>query len=122
MFMRVSSIRGSVQEVGFITITLMGGMKGIGLMRNMMGMELRHGRKGAGIAGSIGWDWGMGLGCIGSTPAMCMLESGLMGSVMGVEFILVRMGASMLGNSSGVLNMGLVVTISGEWLWFSVIG
>jgi hypothetical protein len=32
------------------------------------------------------------------------------------------MGASMLGNSSGVLNMGLVVTISGEWLWFSVIG
>lgn len=58
----------------------------------------------------------MGLGCIGSTLVMCMLESGLMGSVMGVEFILVRTGASMLGNSSGVLNMGLAVTISGKCL------
>lgn len=52
--MRVNSIRGSVQEVGFITITLMGGMRGIGLMRSMMGMGLRRGQKGAGIAGSIG--------------------------------------------------------------------
>lgn len=52
--MRVNSIRGSVQEVEFITITLMGGMRGIGLMRNMMVMGSRRGRKGAGIAGSIG--------------------------------------------------------------------
>jgi hypothetical protein len=58
----------------------------------------------------------MGLGCIGSTPVMCMPESGPMDSVMGVEFILVRMGASMLGNSSGVLNMGSVATISGKCL------
>ncbi len=29
-------------------------MRVIGLMRSMMGMELRHGRKEAGTAGSIG--------------------------------------------------------------------
>ncbi len=60
----------------------------------------------------------MGLGCIGSTLVMSMLENGLMGSVMGVESILVRMGAIMLGNSSGVLNMGLVDTISGNFFVF----
>lgn len=78
----------------------------------MMGMALRHGRRGAAIAGSIGTASGTGLGCIGFTLVMSMLGSGLMGKVMGVEFTLARMGAAMLGNSSGVSNMALVITIS----------
>lgn len=64
----------------------------------------------------------MGLGCIGSTLVMCMLENGLMGSVMGQESILVRMGATMLGNSSGVLNTGLVIIISGKFFVVSING
>lgn len=56
----------------------------------------------------------MELGCTGFTLEMFMLESGLMGSVMVVEFILVRMVAAMLGNSSGVSNMDSVNIISGN--------
>ena len=56
----------------------------------------------------------MELGCIDSSRVMFMPESGLMGSVMGVEYILVRMGAAMLGSSSGVLNMDLVIITSGK--------
>ena len=62
----------------------------------------------------------MELGCIGSSLVMFMLESGLMGSVMGVEYILVRMGAGMLGSSSGVSNMDLVIIISGKFTIFSL--
>ncbi|KAA8525957.1 hypothetical protein F0562_007943 [Nyssa sinensis] len=54
----------------------------------------------------------MGLGFIGFTLVMSMLVSGLMGSVMGVECTLVRMGAAMLESLSGASNTGLVVTIS----------
>lgn len=55
----------------------------------------------------------MGLGYIGVTLATFMLGSGLMGSVMGVECKLVRMGVDMLGSSRGVSSMALVITITG---------
>ena len=60
----------------------------------------------------------MELGCIGFIQVMFMLGSGLTGSVMDVECILVRMAAIMWGSSSGVSSMGLVITISGELLIF----
>lgn len=44
-----------------------------------------------------------------------MQGNGLMGRVMGVEFIPVRMGVDMLGNSSGVSSTALVTTISGNF-------
>lgn len=56
----------------------------------------------------------MDLGSIGFILVMFMLGNGLMGRVMGVEFIHVRMGAVMLGNSSGASSMGLATTISGN--------
>lgn len=43
-----------------------------------------------------------------------MLGNGLMDKVMGVEFILVRMGAGMLVNLSGELSMALDITTSGN--------
>ena len=58
----------------------------------------------------------MDLECTGSILVMFMPENGLMGSVMGVEFILVMMEVNMLGSSSGALSMALVITISGESL------
>lgn len=58
----------------------------------------------------------MGLGCTGFTLVMYLLGSGVMGSVMGVGFTLVRMGAGMLESSSGASNTVLVTTISGEFL------
>ena len=54
--MKVNFIRGSVQGVGSITITLVGDMRVIGLMRSMMGMVWKLGREGADIAGNIGKD------------------------------------------------------------------
>lgn len=57
----------------------------------------------------------MGWGCIDFTLVMCMLGSGVRGSVMGVEFILVRMGAGMLGSLGGASNTGSVTTISGTF-------
>jgi hypothetical protein len=65
----------------------------------------------------------MELGFIGFIQVMFMLVSGVMGNATGVVFILVRMGVSMSGSSSGVLSMGLVITISGKFgslnLWIS---
>lgn len=84
-------------------------------MENMMGMEWRRGLEGAGIEGSTGRDLGTDLGCIGFIREMFMLGSGLVDRVMGVEFIPVRMGAGMLGNSSGVSSMALATTISGNF-------
>lgn len=63
----------------------------------------------------------MGLGFIGTIQGMFMLVSGLMGSAMAVEFILARMVVSTLENSSGVLNMDLVITISGKVFFFCYI-
>ena len=58
----------------------------------------------------------MGWGCIDFTLVMCMLGSGVRGSVMGVEVILVRMGAGTLESSGGASNTGSVTTISGRFL------
>lgn len=57
----------------------------------------------------------MGLGFTDSTQGMSMQGSGLMGSAMAVEFILAKMGAAMLGSSSGVSNMDWVTTILGKF-------
>lgn len=54
------------------------------------------------------------MGFIGFTPGICMVVSGLRGSVMGVEFIVVKMGASIVGILKAELNMELVTTISGK--------
>lgn len=70
----------------------------------------------------------MALGCIGFLRVMFMPVSGLMGNVMGVEYILARTGAGMSGSSSGVLNMVLVIIISGKgaifvldiWFWICI--
>ena len=56
----------------------------------------------------------MGLVCIDSILEMFMLVNGQMGRAMDVESILVRMVVGMLENSSGVLNMVLATTISGN--------
>lgn len=77
-----------------------------------MAMGSKLGREEAGIEASIDRDFGTDSGCTGFTLAMFMLGSGLMGRVMAVEFIHAKMGAVMLGSSSGVLNTGLVTTIS----------
>lgn len=61
--------------------------------------------------GSIDKALGMGLECIDFTLGMYMLVSGLMVKAMVVGFILVRMAADMLANSSGVSSMGLATTI-----------
>ncbi|QHN81893.1 uncharacterized protein DS421_20g690910 [Arachis hypogaea] len=47
---------------------------------------------------------------------MFMLGSSRVGRAMAVEFILVMIGASMLGSSSGGLSMVLDTTISGNFL------
>lgn len=73
----------------------MGGLKGIGLMGNMMGMGWKHGQGGADIGANTGKVLGMDLGSIGSLRVMYMLGNGLMDKVTGVEFILVRMEAGM---------------------------
>lgn len=83
-------------------------------MGNMMVMELRLGQEVADIEDNIDRDLGMVLGCIDFILAMYMLGSGLVGKVMGAEYIHVRMEAAMLENSSGVLSMGSVTTISGN--------
>lgn len=87
-------------------------MRGIGSMGNMMVMESRLGQEVADIEDNTDRDLGMVLGCIDFILAMYMLGSGLVGKVMGVEYIHVRMEAAMLENSSGVLSMGSVTTIS----------
>lgn len=74
--MRVNSTRESVLGVGFITILLMEGMKGIGLMGDMMGMELRAGPGEVGIVGSIKKGCGMDSGYIVFIQGIAMLESG----------------------------------------------
>lgn len=81
-------------------------------MRSMTAMASRRGRGEAGIAGSIAGDCGTESGSTGSTLAMFMLGSGPVGSAMGVEFTLVRMGVSMLESSILVLNMDLGIIIS----------
>lgn len=83
-------------------------------MGNMMDMELRHGLEEAGTVGSTGRGYGTVLGCIGFTLEMFTPENGPMVRAMGVEFIPATMEADSLGNSSGVSNMGLVITISGS--------
>jgi len=55
----------------------------------------------------------MGLVFIGFIRVMFILENGLMDRVMGVVFILVKMGVDMLESLNGVLNMVLVIIISG---------
>lgn len=57
-------------------------------------------------------------GSIGSTVVMCMVVSGIMDSVMGLESTLAMMGAAMLGSSNGVSNMDTDSTISGLFLFF----
>ena len=89
-------------------------MKEIGLMGNTMDMVLKHGLEEAGIVGSTCWGYAMVLGCIGFTLEMFMPENGPMGRAMDVEFILATMEADSSGNSNGVSNMGLVITISGS--------
>lgn len=117
-FMKANFIEEGVRVAGFITITWMGDMRVIGLMGSMMAMELRHGLKGADIGANTGRVYGMGLGFIGFIQVTFILVSGQMGTVTVVVFILVRMVVSTLGSSSGVLSMGLVITISGEVLIF----
>lgn len=56
----------------------------------------------------------MDLGCIGFTLEMCILESGVMGRVMGVEHILVMMGVYMLANLNGGSNMVLATITLGK--------
>lgn len=114
-FTRGNFTRGGARGVGFITTIWVEGMKAIGLMRSMMDMGLRHGRKGVGTVASTGKGWEMGLGFTDSTQGMSMQGSGLMGSAMAVEFILAKMGAAMLGSSSGVSNMDWVTTILGKF-------
>lgn len=54
----------------------------------------------------------MGSVFIGFIRAMFILENGPMVRVMGVVFILVKMGVDMLESLNGVLNMVLVIIIS----------
>lgn len=82
-------------------------------MGSMMDMELRHGPKEADTVDSTGRASGMDSECIGFTPEMFTPENGPTGRAMGVEFIPAMMGADSSGNSSGVSNMGLAITISG---------
>lgn len=58
----------------------------------------------------------MGSGCIDFIPVMCMLGNGVTGRAMGVECILVRTGAGMLGSSSGESSTGLGITILGKMI------
>lgn len=92
----------------------------IGSMANTTDMEWRLGQEGADIEGNTGKGSGMDLEFIGSILVMFMQESGPMGRVMDVEFILVRMGADMLVNLSGESNMALAITILGNYnlIWF----
>lgn len=60
----------------------------------------------------------MGLVFIGFIPVMFMPENGRMVRVMDVVFILVKMGVDMLESLNGVLNMALVITISGLFFHF----
>lgn len=83
-------------------------------MGNMMATELRLGQEVADIEDSIDRGLGMVLGFIDFILVMYMLGSGLVGKAMGAEYIHVRMEAAMLENSSGVLSMGSVTTISGN--------
>lgn len=59
----------------------------------------------------------MGLGFIGSIQVILMLENGVMGRVMGLEFKLALMLAAMLVSSSVGSSMALVATTSGEFLF-----
>lgn len=54
----------------------------------------------------------MDLVFIGFIQVMFILVNGLMDRVMGVVFILVKMGVDMLESLNGVLNMDLVIIIS----------
>lgn len=56
----------------------------------------------------------MAMECTDSTQGTFMQENGQTGRAMGVEFTPVKMGVDMSGNSSGVLNMDWVITISGN--------
>lgn len=56
-------------------------------------------------------------GYISFTVGMCMVVSGLMDSVMGLESTLALMAAAMLGSSNGESNMDLDSTISGFFLF-----
>lgn len=84
-------------------------------MGNMTAMELRRGLEGVDIGASTDRVLGMAMAFTGFTLGMFMLGSGQMGRAMDVEFTPVKMGADMLGNSSGVSNMGLAITISGNF-------
>lgn len=59
----------------------------------------------------------MGLGFIGSIQVILMLENGVMGRVMGLEFKLALMLAAMLVCSSVGSSMALVATTSGDFLF-----
>lgn len=59
-------------------------------------------------------------GYISFTVGMCMVVSGLMDSVMGLESTLALMAAAMLGSSKGVSNMDSDSTISGVVFLFSI--
>lgn len=59
----------------------------------------------------------MGLGFTGFIRGICMWESGLEGRVTVLELRLALMGAVMLGSSSVVSSMALVVTILGEFFY-----
>ena len=56
-------------------------------------------------------------GYISFSVGMCMVVSGLMDSVMGLESTLALMAAAMLGSSNGESNMDLDSTISGFFLF-----
>lgn len=88
-------------------------MKVIGSTGSMTDMGLKHGLVGAATGDSIGRGFGMGTVSIGSTPAMCTQESGRTGRAMGMGCIPARMGADMLGSSSGESSMASDTTISG---------
>lgn len=54
--MKGNFIKGGVMGVGSTTISSMEGMRGIGLMEDMMGMVLKVGKEGVGIEGNIDKD------------------------------------------------------------------
>lgn len=67
-----------------------------------MDMGWRRGLEEVDIGASTEWVLGMAMAYTGFTLGTFMLGSGQMGRAMDVEFIPVKMGADMLGNSSGV--------------------
>lgn len=88
-------------------------MKVTGSTASMTDMGLKHGLVGAATGDGIVRAFGMGTVSIGSTPAMYTQESGRTGRAMAMGCIPARMGADMLGSSSGESSMASDTTISG---------